>query len=387
MLPAGARRPRAHPRAAAAPPGRLRAGRRRPASRCVSCPFVGDRRLRPARPARRRRAARHRPGRQPALGGGAAADHDAAARAARDRRPATSAAARRASALFETGAGVLPDRPSGSRRRSCGVDWRPDDAELRQAAGARCPRQPLTLGGGAGRRPRRAPAGGARAAPASWADAIQVVREVARVLGVDVEVVQAAPRRRGTPAAAPQLRVGGERARPRRRAAPRGLRGLRRARRAPAPSRSTSTCLIGAAPGACAGADLLDVPGGQGGRRARRRRRPCPPPTWPARCARAPGRCWSRCGSSTSTPAHQIGAGKKSLAFALRFRAPDRTLTEAETAARARDARPCAGRQRAERLGAVQRLHRRSDGAGVRGTTPWHSRPSAQRALCDMQTV
>ena len=33
----------------------------------------------------------------------------------------------------------------------------------------------------------------------------------------------------------------------------------------------------------------------------------------------------------------QVGAGRKSLAFALRFRAPDRTLTEAETGA-ARDA-------------------------------------------------
>ena len=33
----------------------------------------------------------------------------------------------------------------------------------------------------------------------------------------------------------------------------------------------------------------------------------------------------------------QIPAGKKSCAFALRFRAPDRTLTDAETAA-ARDA-------------------------------------------------
>ena len=33
----------------------------------------------------------------------------------------------------------------------------------------------------------------------------------------------------------------------------------------------------------------------------------------------------------------QVGEGRKSLAFALRFRAPDRTLTEKETAA-ARDA-------------------------------------------------
>jgi len=47
----------------------------------------------------------------------------------------------------------------------------------------------------------------------------------------------------------------------------------------------------------------------------------------------------------------QIGAGKRSLAFALRFRAPDRTLTEAETAA----AKDAAVALAAERHGAVQR--------------------------------
>ena len=47
----------------------------------------------------------------------------------------------------------------------------------------------------------------------------------------------------------------------------------------------------------------------------------------------------------------QIGAGKKSLAFALRFRAGDRTLTEAETGA----ARDAAVALAAERHGAVQR--------------------------------
>jgi phenylalanyl-tRNA synthetase beta chain len=47
----------------------------------------------------------------------------------------------------------------------------------------------------------------------------------------------------------------------------------------------------------------------------------------------------------------QVGEGKKSLAFALRFRAPDRTLTEAETAA----ARDAAVALAAERHGAVQR--------------------------------
>jgi len=47
----------------------------------------------------------------------------------------------------------------------------------------------------------------------------------------------------------------------------------------------------------------------------------------------------------------QVGEGKKSLAFALRFRAPDRTLTEEETSA-ARDAAVAVA---AERVGAVQR--------------------------------
>lgn len=47
----------------------------------------------------------------------------------------------------------------------------------------------------------------------------------------------------------------------------------------------------------------------------------------------------------------QVGAGRKSLAFALRFRAPDRTLKEGEAAA----ARDAAVRLAAERTGAVQR--------------------------------
>jgi phenylalanyl-tRNA synthetase beta chain len=47
----------------------------------------------------------------------------------------------------------------------------------------------------------------------------------------------------------------------------------------------------------------------------------------------------------------QVGAGHKSLAFALRFRAPDRTLTEQETGA----ARDAAVALAAERCGAVQR--------------------------------
>jgi phenylalanyl-tRNA synthetase beta chain len=47
----------------------------------------------------------------------------------------------------------------------------------------------------------------------------------------------------------------------------------------------------------------------------------------------------------------QVGEGRKSLAFALRFRAPDRTLTETETGA-ARDAAVAAAHAA---VGAVQR--------------------------------
>ncbi|PRC48378.1 hypothetical protein C6A85_80150, partial [Mycobacterium sp. ITM-2017-0098] len=47
----------------------------------------------------------------------------------------------------------------------------------------------------------------------------------------------------------------------------------------------------------------------------------------------------------------QIGDGRKSLALALRFRAPDRTLTEEEASA-ARDAAVALAE---ERVGAVQR--------------------------------
>ena len=53
-------------------------------------------------------------------------------------------------------------------------------------------------------------------------------------------------------------------------------------------------------------------------------------------------RCWRRCGCSTCTPAEQLGAGRKSLAYKLTFRAPDRTLT-AEEAVAARDAAVAVG--------------------------------------------
>ena len=80
------RRPRAHPRAAAAPADRPHPGRRR-LCRGDQLPVRRRGRLRPARAARGRPAAPHGPAGQPALGRGAVVHHDAAARPAPRGRP------------------------------------------------------------------------------------------------------------------------------------------------------------------------------------------------------------------------------------------------------------------------------------------------------------
>ena len=57
----------------------------------------------------------------------------------------------------------------------------------------------------------------------------------------------------------------------------------------------------------------------------------CPPPTSSARCEPRPARCSKRCGFDEFR-SEALGPGRRSLAFALRFRAPDRTLNDAEIA-------------------------------------------------------
>ena len=104
-------------------------------------------------------------------------------------------------------------------------------------------------------------------------------------------------------------------------------------------------------PGVTAGAGDLDLPAGAdrrgaGGRRARYRRRRCEAALVDGRRRR----CWSRCACSTCTPARRSAPGRKSLAYKLVLRAPDRTLT-AEEAVAARDAAVAA----AGALGAVLR--------------------------------
>ena len=187
--------------------------------------------------------------------------------------------------------------------------------------------------------------------PAVWADAVQVVREVARVLRVDVEVVQAAPR-----ALAP---------RPVRASSGSAVSGsgtpasctppVCQAYGVPARTCAVEVDLDAADP---AGAGrrarrraLLDVPGRQGGRRAGRRPRPARRPCSPTTLREGAGPLLESVRLFDVYSRPQIGEGKKSLAFALRFRAPDRTLTEAETGA----ARDAAVALAAERHGAVQR--------------------------------
>ena len=77
------------------------------------------------------------------------------------------------------------------------------------------------------------PAGGAPGRTAGWSDAIGLVRRLGDELGVDVEVASAS-RMPWHPGRCAQVRRGRGRVRPRRRAAPAGLRGVRRCRPASA---------------------------------------------------------------------------------------------------------------------------------------------------------
>ena len=238
--------------------------------------------------------------------------------------------------LFETG---LVAFPTGKHAPIYGVDERPTEQEL-EALLAAVPDQPLFLAAViSGERERSGWWGAGRAA--SWADAVGLVRDVGAELGVPVEAV-AAERAPWHPGRCARLVVGeseighaGE-LHPRVCAAfglPRGTSALEinldflmaKAREPRGPQLSTypvakedvalvvdsalpagelaATLREGAGP-LCESVRLFDVYTGP-----------------------------------------QVGEGRRSLAFALRFRAPDRTLTEQETGA-ARDAAVALAAQR-----------------------------------------
>jgi phenylalanyl-tRNA synthetase beta chain len=247
-------------------------------------------------------------------------------------------------ALFETGTVALPvDRGAAP---IFGVTLRPTEAELAKLEEA-LPEQPLFLAAVfAGEVERSGWWGEGRTA--SWADAVGLVRELGSELGVDVEV-RSAQRMPWHPGRCARVFVDGTEfghageLHPRVCAAhglPRGSAALEvdlgflidhAVAVASAPSLSTfpvakeDVALV--VPDEVSADDL-------------------------ARTLRegAGDLCESVRLFDVYTGA-QIGAGRKSLAFALRFRAPDRTLTEAETGA----ARDAAVALAAERHGAEQR--------------------------------
>jgi phenylalanyl-tRNA synthetase beta chain len=227
-----------------------------------------------------------------------------------------------------------------------GVDWRPTDAEMAKLFEA-IPAQPLFLA--AVLTGEREPAGWwGEGRAADWSDAIELVRELGRELGVDVRVEQAA-RMPWHPSRCARVLVGEEEfghageLHPRvcrTFGLPRGTAALEidldflmsralEVRRAPAfshqPVAKEDVALVvdESVPAADVESALRE----------------------------GAGELLESIRLFDVYTGPQVGEGKKSLAFALRFRAFDRTLTEAETGA----ARDAAVASAAAAVGAVQR--------------------------------
>jgi phenylalanyl-tRNA synthetase beta chain len=182
----------------------------------------------------------------------------------------------------------------------------------------------------------------------SWADAISVVREVARVLGVEIEVVQGA-RAPWHPGRCAQLLVGGEEL---------GYAGELHPSVCTAygvPPRTSAVevdldLLIERAPTVLVAPAFSTYPVAKEDV-ALVVDSDLPAATLAQTLSEGAGELLESVRLFDVYTGEQIGAGKKSLAFALRFRAWDRTLTEAETGA----ARDAAVALAGERHGAVQR--------------------------------
>jgi phenylalanyl-tRNA synthetase beta chain len=184
--------------------------------------------------------------------------------------------------------------------------------------------------------------------PAAWADAVQVVREVARVLHVDVEVVQAT-RAPWHPGRCAEFRVGGVGF---------GHAGELHPSVCAAYGVPARTCavevdlefLIAQAPATVQPERFSTYPVAKEDV-ALVVDRDLPAAVLAETLREGAGPLLESVRLFDVYESPQIGEGKRSLAYALRFRAPDRTLTEAETGA----ARDAAVALAAERHGAVQR--------------------------------
>ena len=234
-------------------------------------------------------------------------------------------------AVFEQAPVFVPGPDEGAAP-ILSVEQRPSDDEV-AALDAALPRQPLHLG--AVLAGERAPGGWwGPARPVSWADAVELVREVARVLAVEVEVenVAYAPWHPGRCAA---IRLDGAIIGHAGELHPRVVKAYDLPERACAVEVDVEALLDTAVavvqPGSLSHfpvakedvALIVDtsVPSG----------------AVAASLRRGAGDLLESVRLFDVYTGDQIPAGSKSLAYALRFRAPDRTLTDAETA-QARDA-------------------------------------------------
>ncbi len=248
-------------------------------------------------------------------------------------------------ALFETGTVAFPvDRGPAP---IFGVDWRPSDDDLAKLMSA-IPEQPQFLAVVlAGERERAGWWGSGR--EAGWADTIEIVRRLGRELGVEVEVRSAA-RMPWHPGRCAQVAIGG-------------------AEFGHAGELHPKVCKAYGVPPRTAALEIdLDflirhavdvVPGPQLSAYPLAKEDVALVVDADVTVAAVEESLRAGAGELLESvrlfdvfTGEQIGAGKKSLAFALRFRAPDRTLTEEETSA-ARDAAVAVA---AERTGAVQRV-------------------------------
>ena len=247
--------------------------------------------------------------------------------------------------VYET-APVFHPTPERLKAPILSVDWRPDDAELAKLMAA-VPSQPLTLAvvlAGA----RQAGGWWGEGRAASWADAVHVVREVARVLGVEVTVEQAS-REPWHPGRCARFRVGD---------AELGHAGELHPSVCEAydvPARTAAVeidldLLIASAPSVVPAPSFSTYPVAKEDV-ALVVDADLPAADLEATLREGAGDLLESVRLFDVYTGAQVGDGKKSLAFALRFRAPDRTLTEAETGA----ARDAAVTLAAERHGAVQR--------------------------------
>jgi phenylalanyl-tRNA synthetase beta chain len=247
-------------------------------------------------------------------------------------------------ALFETGTVAFP---SGRGPAPIyGVDWRPGDDELAKLFEA-LPEQPLHLAVVlSGERERSGWWGAGR--DAAWSDAIGVVRRLAEELGVEL-AVDATARMPWHPGRCARLSVGEQEL---------GHAGELHPRVCQAfglPPRTSALeidldLLLRCAPDVVAAPEFSTYPVAKEDVALVVEDSVRAVDVEDALRAGA-GELLESLRLFDLFTGEQIGAGKKSLAFALRFRAPDRTLTEQETGA----ARDAAVALAAERCGAVQR--------------------------------